>query len=353
MIRRLAWWGLLISPMMLTGLTALWFATQSPFLSPTVEKTTEQLRAELTRLMADEVTLAWLLPRVQEALIAEDLVQLELLLGLSNDHGIVLPRDLVEDIAELDAARSGPFARAAACGACAVDIASCETLAQIGSCALPFELTPAGDLNALRRAGADYIDGVGIDRLDVGLALIGLGATGAVLASGGSSYGIKAGTSLLRMARKLGTLTPALARRLSVLVGDAVRWDAMGDFARLRVGPQALVDSTKLAELADLGGSLRRVAGNTSVAETVSLMRLVESSEDAARLARISEAMGPRTRGAFEVLGKARVFRAAVRVSDLAIGAAAAIYAFALSVLLGAGQLCGAACLRLIRRRLY
>ena len=112
-----------------------------------------------------------------------------------------------------------------------------------------------------------------------------------------------------------------------------------------------VVDNAKLAELTDLGTSLRRVAQNTSVAEAVSLMRHVDSTADAARLARVTDAMGPKTRGAFEVLGKTRVFRAAVRISDLAFAAGAAIYLAILQVATFGAQLCGNACIRAARRR--
>ncbi len=337
---------LYLTPFSATAATVVWVVIQSPFAAPIVERNTVQIEAALTRAMAREVNLAWVLTRLQVAIINEDLMQLDLLLGLANEHGVILPVDLIYDIQDINDAATGLMARATTCGACAVDVTACATLTQIGTCALPFELTPAGDLNALRRAGGDYIAGDDVDRLDVGLAVIGLGATGAVLASGGTSYTIKAGTSVLRMARRLGTLSAPLAARLSSLVGDAVHWDRMGDLAALRIGPAAMVDSAKLAELSDLGGSLRRVAGNTSVAEAVSLLRHVDSAEDAARLARVSDAMGPKTRGAFEVLGKARVFRAAVRLSDLAIGAALAFYALGLQLLIFVVQQGANVCIR-------
>lgn len=330
----------------MTAVCVAWVVTQSPFATPVVQASVSQIEANLTRAMAREVTFQWLLPRLQDAILREDLVQLDLLLGLALDHRIVLPRNLLLDIQAINDATTGLLARSTACGACAIDITACETLAQIGTCALPFELTPAGDLNALRRAGGDYLAGDDIDRLDVGLAVVGLGATGAVLVSGGTSYSLKAGTSLLRMARRLGTITAPLAARLSTLVGDAVRWDRMGDLVRLRIGPADMVDVTKLSELGDLGTSLRRVADNTSVAETVSLLRHVDSTQDAARLARVSDAMGPKTRGAFQVLGKGRVFRATIRISNLAIGAAVAIYALALQVLVLCAQQCVNICLR-------
>lgn len=339
-----------IAPVLATACCVAWLAAQSPFTQPFVDRTATQTRAALTRAMARDVDLAWLLPRVQDAILVGDLMQLDLLLGLANDHHVVLPSAMIDDIAVLDAATSGVLARTSACGACAIDITACATLAQIGACALPFELTPAGDVNALRRAGVLYLEGDTIDRLDVGLAIVGLGATGAVLATGGTSYTLKAGTSVLRMARRMGTLSAPLAARLGNLIGDAVRWDRMGDLATLRIRPGDMVDGAKVTELREIGASLGTIASATSVAETVSLMRYVDSAQDGARLARISTAMGGQTRGALEVLGKARVFRASVRLSDLTFTAFAAIYALGLQCLVFAGQQCGNLCLRKVRR---
>ena len=351
-VKRVLYFVLRLSPFGITVIFAAWLLLQSPFAAPLLDRSIEQTRSAITSAIAREVDLGWLLPRMQDAILAQDLGQILLLLQLANDHGVQLPDAMLADINDLNIATSGIWARTMACGACAVDITACATIAQIGACAVPFELTPAGDVNALRRAGAVYIEGGDVDRLDVGLAIVGLGATGAVLASGGTSYSLKAGTAVLRMARRLGTLSAPLTARLTDLVGGAVRWDRIGDFLAFRTGASALVDSAKLAELTDIGGSLRRVAQNTSVADAVSLVRHVDSPQDAARLARVTDAMGPKARAAFEVLGKARVFRAAVRISDLAVTAAAAIYLALLQAALFCAQQCGNVCLRAVTRKL-
>ena len=46
--------------------------------------------------------------------------------------------------------------------------------------------------------------------------------------------------------------------------------------------------------------------------------RHVDDAADARRLARMSEALGPKTLGRIEVLGKARLFRLGLRLSDVA-----------------------------------
>lgn len=349
-MRRALHIALHLLPFGLTLLCVAWVAVQSPFAAPFVQKSTAQIEASLTRAIARKVDAEWLVPRLQDAVAQEDLTRIELFVDLAIEHGVAVPPELKTAALGVVEAQSGYVATALSCGACAFDITACQSVAQIGACAVPFELTPAGDVNALRRAGVDYVAGDAVDRLDLGLAIVGLGATGAVLATGGTSYTLKAASSLLRMARRLGTVTGPFAARLTRLVGDAVHWDRMGDLAAFRIAPAEMIDAAKLGELTDIAASLQRVAANTSVAEAVTLLRHVDTVEDAARLARVTDAIGPKTRRAFEVLGKTRVLRATVRLSDLAITAAVAIYALAMQILVFCAQQCGNACLRGARR---
>lgn len=339
-----------VLPFAATGGMVAAFLVWSPFAAPMVERSGAEIEAQITRAMARDVTLAWLLPRLQEAILEQDQIRLDLLTGLATDHGIDLPAQMRADIAALDTAASGWVARAGACGVCAVDITRCASLRQIGSCALPLEMTPAGDLNALRRAGLAYARGDGVDSWDVGLALVGLGATGAMVATGGASGTVKMGTAVLRSARRIGSLTPAFARTLGDMLRIPVRWGRLPAYLAGRAPLQEVTDVAKLARLQAVAADLGRVRRNTSTAEALVLLRYVDSPADAAMLARVSDAMGPKTRGAFEVLGKSRVFRATLRLGDLALAAALAIYAFALHIALAAAQLCGNLCLRRLRR---
>jgi hypothetical protein len=99
--------------------------------------------------------------------------------------------------------RRGGSSRAPAdCGTCAIDIRPADSLGQIAACAIPFELTPFGDLNALRRQSTAWLYGSrDVDEIETGLALVGLAATALVVVSGGGSYAVKGGLSALRAAR--------------------------------------------------------------------------------------------------------------------------------------------------------
>jgi hypothetical protein len=333
----------LAAGMIATCGASVWAIRQNPFVSPIVERSAEDIRLSVERALAREVTPAWLFPRLGAALAEGDRDRIAMLADLAAAHDI--PLDPATQ-ARVDAALADPglLEGAAGCATCAIDIRSCESLAQIAACAIPFELTPFGDLNALRRQSTAWLYGEEVDEIETGLALAGLAATGAVVVSGGGSYVVKGGLSALRAARRMGALTPAFTRVLGDAADLPVNWGAV-----LRAAPLSeITDTARLARLTGMGEDLAVVVARTSPADTLVLLRHVETAEDAARLARTADALGPRTRVAMEVLGPARVFRSLTRVSDLALLTVGLLTALAVQL----GGLCLSLALRSARRAL-
>ncbi|WGH80045.1 hypothetical protein [Jannaschia ovalis] len=307
------------APLLATLAATGWALSANPFAAPFVERSTAELSLALERQVARRASAEWLRSELAQAVAARDADRAAMLLALADDLGREVPRAEAE---ALLAEASGWMASAASCGACMADIGACPGLAQLAACAIPFEMSPLGDLNALRRAGLAWADGAEIDRLDAGLALVGLGATGALLASGGTSLSVKAGAGLLRTARRMGTLTPGLARSLRV----PIRPEALPGWLAGTRTLDEVTDTARLAAAGAVAADMGRVRAATSTAEALRLARLVDGPDDAARLARVAEAAGPRTSRTLAVLGKARAFRATIRLSRAAAGALALIW---------------------------
>ncbi|MGB3406199.1 MAG: hypothetical protein WBA67_01770 [Jannaschia sp.] len=301
------------APLLATLAATGWAMSTNPLAAPFMDRTTADLTLALERRVTRVATPEWIEGALSDSVLSEDVERTEMLLGLADDLGHPVDRDAAQALLD---AQSGMLVQASACGSCMIDIARCQSVKQIAACAVPFEMSPLGDVNALRRAMVAWTAGENVDELDVGLALVGLGATAAIIVSGGSSATVKAGAGLLRLARRMGTVTPGLARVLKV----PVRWDALPGYL---VNRRTLAEVTEVAQLERAGAvvaDLGRVREATSTAETLRLVRLVDGPEDAARLARVAEAMGPRTTRTFDVLGKGRVFRATLRLSRAAAG---------------------------------
>lgn len=312
-----------------TGAGALGLA-QQPFVQPYVERSAEGAARALEAAFRGTFTPHWVAAELGAALEAGDRGRVLWLAGLAAAEGVALAPEQAAEVARIREAEAGWAKTAADCAACALDIRDCSSIAEITLCALPVEMSPVGDANALRRQAVAALAGEPVDRLETGLALAGLGATAAVLVSGGSSALVKAGAGTARMARRLGTLTPGMTRALAEAADLPVNWGAA-----LRLAPlEEITDAARLGRLGGLATDVGRIAGNTSAGETLLLLRHLDGAEDAARMARLSDVAGARTFARVEVLGKARAFRAMVRLSDLALGTLAALYAAAVQVAL-------------------
>lgn len=298
-------------PLVATLFGVGWFAWQDPLAAPYIAREGRDLALTLERQVRLSASTTWLNAELAKATAEKDAARATMLLGLAQDLG----RDVEDgDAIAMIEAETGLMASAASCGGCMIDIRNCQSVGQIAACAAPFELSPLGDLNALRRAGVAWAAGQEVDQVDAGLALVGLGATGAVIVTGGGSATAKAGTALIRMARRLGTLTPDLARLLRL----PITWRAVPRYLAGSARLEDVTDPVQAARVVSVARDLDAVRLATSSAEALTLMRFVDSAGDARRLSRVADVMGPRTTRTAEILGKSRLMRATIRLSNMA-----------------------------------
>lgn len=327
-----------------TGAGALGLA-QGPFVAPLVERSAEDAARAVEAAFRRSFTPGWVAASLAAALAVGETERALWLAGLAEAEGVALDPAQAAEVARLRAEADSWTVAAGACVACAWDVRSCGSLREMAVCALPVEITPAGDLNALRRQGMAALAGAPVDHLETGLALVGLGATAAVVVSGGGSAVVKAGATAARMARRMGTLTPGMTRALAEVADLPVNWGA----AVRRAPVDQITDTARLARLGGVATDLGRIARHAGPAETLVLLRHIDGAEDAARMARLAEVSGARTLSRVEVLGKARAFRAMVRVSDVALATLAALYAALVQVVLMLSGGVARGVLRLVR----
>lgn len=312
----------------LTFAASIWTLAQSPFAAPYRDRTEAELNIALERALEPRMTSGRLAGRIGEALEAGEVDEAAALARMAGARGIPLPEQTQIALQEADDASGG----AAACLACAWDPANCADFSQVAACNLPAELTPLGDLNAIRRGVQDWLAGDEVDRIDLSLGIVGLSATAAILVTAGSSASIKAGATGLRVARRAGALTPALGDEVASLAARAIDWDALGSVA-LRRGSAETLLTPSAGRLAGMAADVGRIGARTDPGDTLALLRHADTPDELASVARVAEAAGPETRGVFAVLGKARVIRATKRLTDMALLAIGLLAALAAQVL--------------------
>jgi hypothetical protein len=337
------------SPLLLTAALLAITLRANPFAAPFVEAAAADAARQLQVALAREVTPDRMAAEIAAALRRDDIDGARRLADLAQRHGVPLPPDAVAELAGREAA-DGWWDDAGDCAECAWDVAACPRLDLLPACGIGVELTVLGDLNALRRAALAALVGQEVDRLEVALALVGVTATVAALPTGGTALAVKWGATLLRLARRLDRLTPGLLADLGRHADIGLRPDRLAAWAFGRAAPEEVADLGRLSRLGAAAADLGRIADNTSLVDAIHLLGEAEDLADLGRIARVSEALGPETRPAFALLGKGRVFRALLRLSDLALAAIALLWALALQVMLLLASLCGRVLLRVLRR---
>ena len=306
--------ALTLASLVWTGVWAVDIA-RTPGFSPLVDRAGSELAAVYERALAREATPEVLVARLEARLdeSPRDWVVIEGLVDLAAAQGVVLPEALRQRIAALDAEDNGWIATGASCAACAWDVAACELSAAL-ACGVAVNLTVLGDLVALGREGGRYLAGEAVDTVDVGIAFVGLAATGLVVASGGTSLVVKGGAAVLRIAHRTGRLAPEVV---------AVFRNAMNgvDWARLP-GVRGADDLAALARpgairpALELAQDMGRLQDQLGIRQALHLVGRMDTPAEIARVSRASDVLGARTLGAVETLGTSRFLRLGLRMAD-------------------------------------
>ncbi|KPQ06356.1 MAG: hypothetical protein HLUCCA12_10220 [Rhodobacteraceae bacterium HLUCCA12] len=230
--------------------------SQSPFTAPLVARSTSEVQLALERAMARAVTPQWLAREMAAELARDepDRDRVEMLKSLAQDCGLILPDPTPDQLAAFETSYGGMVQYAAECAVCAYDILACPSLTHLMGCGIPVELTPLGDINALRRAAMAAISSQDVDQLEVALALVGLGATGLVVVSGGSTVDDQGRRDGAAAGATSGNAYAGPAAQSAHSQQPSGR---MEPHARFRAGPRAAVGSNRH------GAPVRSGAGGT------------------------------------------------------------------------------------------
>jgi hypothetical protein len=142
-----------------------------------------------------------------------------------------------------------------------------------------------GDIRDAAREGTRYLTGQQADPWILGLAGAGLAITAGTYATLGASAPARAGLTVVKAARRTGKLNPVLAVRLA---RDVVKVENAGG-------------------LVELAGNVGRVETKAGTQAALEGLKIAESPEDVARLARLAAAKGPKTRAIVKLLGRAAI----------------------------------------------
>lgn len=215
-----------------------------------------------------------------------------------------------------------------------------------------------GDIRDAVREGGRLASGEQADELVLGLACVGLAITAGTYASAGAAAPARVGLTLAKVARKTGQLGGELAVRMGRLLRGVVDW---GQLRRAAAGaslaePAVVVRAARAAVKLDRAGALvdvvrdvGRVEAKVGMRGALEGLKVAETPRDVARVAKLAEKEGSKTRAILKTLGRGAIALsvAAFDLGTWVLGALLTVLAFVSSLKSATERLT----LRALRRR--
>jgi len=209
---------------------------------------------------------------------------------------------------------------------------------------LAADMTVIGDLRDLKREGSKFAQDKPYDKVIMGIAAVGLGLSVSQLVTAGGTTPLKVGASLIKVAKKSGKISKPFMKFISAQVRKTVDMKLLkkvnfSSLSKLRASTSKVVKSLNLTHVRKLFGDIHKIQKNTSLMDTVSLLKYVDNPRDLRKVAKLSEKFGSNTKGVLKVLGKAAL-KGSVRVLNITTKLVAQMVMFLFSLLVFILTLC-------------
>lgn len=249
---------------------------------------------------------------IETALAADDIDLANSFLDLARDQKIPLDQALV---ARVDAANSAAAVAVRTTKNFAEGLVTGEPRDAVGLAGTALgDLFVFGDIRDALREGSRLAAGEEADELILGLAGVGLAVTAGTYASLGVGSPARIGVSLLKGARKAGRLGEKLGAALGRSLRNAAERSGLARLASSAslLHPAAAMRAARDAVKLDrAGGVLRlmedtgRVQAKAGTRAAMDGLKIAERPQDMARLARLAEKKGSKTRAILKLGGRA------------------------------------------------
>jgi hypothetical protein len=170
-----------------------------------------------------------------------------------------------------------------------------------------------GDIRDAAREGSRLVMGEPADELVLGLAGVGLAVTAGTYASLGAGAPGRIGLTVVKAARKTGRMSAGMAqwvgRSLREVVDMPAMRRALAGFSLVQpaVAVRAAREAVKIEKsegLVRLVGDVGRVQSKAGTRAALDGLKLSEGPRDVAKVARLAEAKGGKTRAILKLLGR-------------------------------------------------
>jgi hypothetical protein len=196
-----------------------------------------------------------------------------------------------------------------------------------------------GDIRDAVREGSRLALGEQADELILGLACVGLAVTAGTYASLGAGTPARVGLSLAKAARKTGRMTARMSAWFSRSLRETVDWTVLrralggATLTEPAMAVRAAREAVKIEKTQDLArmlGDVGRVQAKAGTQAALDGLKIAEGPRDVARIARLAESKGTRTRAILKMFGRGAIWltASAFNLFSWLLGAVLTLFSF-------------------------
>ncbi|MGH6769519.1 MAG: hypothetical protein ACRECO_10930 [Xanthobacteraceae bacterium] len=254
---------------------------------------------------------------IEAALKADDAELAQSFLDLARDRKVTIEPALAERVEEANSA-AAVAARAAGSFAHGLIVGEPGDLVGLAGTALG-DLFVFGDIRDAIREGSRMANGEPADEMILGLAGVGLAVTVGTYVTVGAGAPARVGLSVVKAARKTGRITAQMSQWIGRTLREVVDWPAL----RQAVGNASLTQPTvaaraargaikveKTQDLLKMAGDVGRIQSRAGTQAALDGIKLAQGPRDVARVARLADVKGSRTRAILKLFGRGALFLA-------------------------------------------
>lgn len=251
---------------------------------------------------------------IEAALAADDAELAKSFVDLARDRNVTIAPELVAKVDAAVAKASGAL-KTAENFTRGLIVGEPDDMVSLAGTALG-DLFVFGDIRDAVREGSRYAQGKEVDPLILGLSAVGIAITAGTYASLGAGTPARVGLSLVKAARKTGRISSRMAASVtrtlrSVVDGPALRkaMDAASSTSPAMTA-RAVREAVKIEKADDLFRLTRNVGEFQAKAGTRAALdglRISDSPREMARVAKLAEKEGGKTRAILKFLGRGAI----------------------------------------------
>jgi hypothetical protein len=255
---------------------------------------------------------------IESALKANDADLAQSFLDLARDRNVTVDSALAARVEDANSAQAAAT-RAAGSFAQGFIVGEPQDFVGLAGTALG-DLFVFGDIRDAVREGSRMAQGEPADELVLGLAGVGIALTAGTYATLGTGAPARVGLSVLKAARKTGRMTAQMSQYVSRTLREIVDWTALrhavgnASIAQPATAVRAVREAVKVEKSRDLVrmvGDVGRVQSRAGTQAALDGLRIAHGPRDVARIARLADVKGNRTRAILKMFGRGALFLAA------------------------------------------